>query len=630
METTHPLLKTFLLLALISSLVAPPTRAADTATEKELLAVLRSEAPAADKAITCKRLAIVGSDAAVADLAKLLTDPQLASWARIALEAIPGAASDEALRTAAYSLEGNLLVGTINSIGVRRDAGAVDLLTSRLTDKNEDVASAAAIALGKIGNEAATKALRQSLAAAPAKVRSAIAQGCILCAERLLAAKQGAQAAEIYDEIRKAEVPKPRMIEATRGAILARNQEEGIALLLEQFRSPDKSLFQIALSTAREFPGSEVDKSLAAELAKSAPDRAALLVQAMADRKQTVVLPAVLTAAQRGAKPVRLAAIAALGRVGDESCLASLLKIALEGDKDLAGAAKATLADLPDSKADAQVLALLPGAEGKMYPLLIEVVGLRRIDATPTLIKALDSNDAAVRAAALSALGETVTLQQLPLLVTQAVTPKHSEDAAAAQQALKAAAVRMPDREGCAAELAMGIDRTSSTATKTTLLQTLGAMGGTKALATVGAAARSSDPELQDVSSKLLGEWMTDDAGPVLLDLVKSAPGDKYQSRALRGYIRICRQFVMPDKQRAEMCQKAFDVCRKPDEQRLVLEVLRRYPNKESLKLAIKAIKVPELKNDATELTLFIAKQLDSKGVNVKDELLKAGLDAKL
>ena len=138
-----------------------------------------------------------------------------------------------------------------------------------------------------------------SLATAPVKVRSAIAEGCVLCAERLWADGKSAEAAEIYDEVRKAEVPKQRLLEATRGAILARNQE-GIPLLLEQFRSPDKGLFQLALSTAREFPGGQVDKALAAELASATPERAALMIHAMADRKETVVLAAVLKAAEQG------------------------------------------------------------------------------------------------------------------------------------------------------------------------------------------------------------------------------------------------------------------------------------------------------------------------------------------
>ena len=180
--------------------------------EKELLAVLRSDAPPAEKAITCKRLAIHGSSAAVLDLAKLLPDVQLSSWARIALEAIPGEAADEALRSATDSLQGKLLVGTINSIGVRRDAHAVNVLTTRLQDKDAEVASAAAVALGHIGNSAAAQSLQRSLAIGPIKVRSAVAEGGILCAERLFSDGKSAEATEIYDEVREADLPKQRII----------------------------------------------------------------------------------------------------------------------------------------------------------------------------------------------------------------------------------------------------------------------------------------------------------------------------------------------------------------------------------------------------------------------------------
>src|SRR5688572_15059062 len=75
------------------------------AKEADLIEVLKSgEKP--DKALACKQLAIYGTDKAVPELAKLLSDAELASWARIALEAIPGAAPDEALTKAAGSLEG--------------------------------------------------------------------------------------------------------------------------------------------------------------------------------------------------------------------------------------------------------------------------------------------------------------------------------------------------------------------------------------------------------------------------------------------------------------------------------------------------------------------------------------------
>ena len=599
--------------------------AASPEKEQELLAVLRSDAPSGDKAIACKNLAIYGSSAAVADLAKLLPDAQLSSWARTALESIPGQEADEALRTATNSLEGRLLVGTINSVGVRRDANSVEALVPRLQHTDAEVASAAAVALGRIGNVAAADSLRKALAAAPANVRTSIAEGCVLCAERLMAEGKAADAVAIYDEVRGAEVPMQRIVEATRGAILARGQD-GIPLLLEQFQSPQKPLFQLALTTAREFPGGEIDKALVAELNRATPDRAALVVQAMADRPDTVVLAEVLKAAEQGPKEVRLSAIDALGRVGDLSCLDPLLKMALDADADLSQTAKVTLAEVPGERIDTQILALLESAKGKMYPLLLQLVGQRRIDAVPELLKAIDHSDKDVRSAALIALGETVRLPKLPVLISQVVSPKHREDAPVALQALKAASIRMPDREACATELAAAVDRTKAVPTKISLLDILGAMGGTKALAAIGAAAKSNDPQLQDSSSRLLGEWMTEDAAPVLLDLAK-IPTNPYNIRALRGYIRIARQFVLPEEQRAEMCQKAFDAASQTAEKKLVLEVLKRYPSLDTLKQAINAMKVVELKDDATQATLVIAQKLGAKGVDVKDMLNGAGLD---
>src|SRR6218665_1819132 len=68
--------------------------------EAELIALLQSDAAPAEKALACKNLAVHGSNKAVPELAKLLANDQLASWARIPLEVIPGSEADEALRNA--------------------------------------------------------------------------------------------------------------------------------------------------------------------------------------------------------------------------------------------------------------------------------------------------------------------------------------------------------------------------------------------------------------------------------------------------------------------------------------------------------------------------------------------------
>jgi HEAT repeat protein len=592
----------------LSSIAFGQDKAVSMTSEPDLIALIGSDAVGADKAMACKRLAIFGSDKSVPALAKLLTDEQLASWARIALEAIPGKASDEALITASQSLNGKLLIGVINSLGVRHDVTSVAVLVKRLQDSDTDVASASAVALGKIGNKEASDTLRKSLAKAPEKVRSAIAEGCVLCAERYLSQGESILATTMYDEVRAADVPKQRVVEATRGAILAR-KEKGIPLLLEQIRSGDKKLFEVGLRTAREIPGREVGAAMVAELPKATPQRAALIVQALADMKGSVDLPTIVKIASDGPKEVRLAAIGAIGRIGNASSVSPLLAFALEHDSDLLQSAKTALVDIQDEGVTKEIISRLPQSTGEMQQVLINVVGQRRIEATNDLVKALDSADQKVRSAALDSLGRTVPQSQFGILIAQAVAPKNADDIAAAQQALKMAAVRMPDREACAAEIAKSM-QSNSVATKSMLLEISAAVGGSNALKTVGTAASDADPAMKDVSSRLLGDWMTIDAAPVLLDLAKARPVDKFQTRAMRGYIRIARQFVMSEADRVDMCTKAWEAATpQVAEQKLVLEILKRYPSVGGLKIAIEAVK-SEVKEDATQAVQMILTKL--------------------
>ena len=614
----------FLAAICAQTVVATAANGPDPAKEKELIAVLRSGQPA-DKALACKKLATQGSRECVPELAKLLADEQLASWARIALEAIPDPAVDEALRTSLPSLQGRLAIGAINSIGVRRDAGAVEQLTRRLKDQQADVASAAAVALGRIGNPAATQALRQSLAAAVQPVRNAVAEGCVLCAERMSADHKASEAAELYDLVRRADVSKPRKLEATRGAILARGAA-GAPLLVEQIKSSDKAFWNLGLTVARELPGREAADALTAELSQASPDRAALLLGALADRQDFTVSAGVLAAAKSGDKALRLAAIGVVGRSGDATSLAPLVEISTDADDEIAQAAMSALATLNDDRVNAELLARLERAEGKSLRALIQVVGVRRVSATPALVKTLDHSDAAIRATALAALGETVSARELPVLVHQVVAAKHAEDLPAAKKALRAAAVRMPDRESCAAELAAAIPKTT-TANQTALLEILGAMGGPKALETIGQTMKSGSPELQDTGSRVLGEWMNVDAAPVLLDLAKTAKNDKHQVRALRGYIRLARQFAMPDAQRAEMCRNALAASDRAEEQKLVMAVLERYPSAETLRVAASAANNPALKEDAHRVAMAIAQKLGGGADGVKELLTQIGVD---
>jgi HEAT repeat protein len=160
------------------------------------------------KAIACKKLAFVGGKEAVQPLAGLLSHPQLACYARFGLEPNPDPSVDEALRAALPKLKGKLQVGVITTIGVRKDAKALDALTRLIDDSDPMVAGAAAASVGMIGGMQASRALQSALAKPQAPVFPVAARATLLCAESLIASNRP-RAMELYGLMSATTMPEP-------------------------------------------------------------------------------------------------------------------------------------------------------------------------------------------------------------------------------------------------------------------------------------------------------------------------------------------------------------------------------------------------------------------------------------
>ena len=544
--------------------------------ERAAISVLQSGAPPA-KAAACKQLAIYGTKDAVPALAALLPDAQLASWARIALEAIPDPAADEALRDAAGKLQGRLLVGVINSIGVRRDAKAIDLLARRLKGDDVEAASAAAVALGRIGGAAAVEVLEPLLAGGPAEVRPAAAEGCVLCAERFLADGNRAEAVRLYDAVRKADVPQQRRLEAIRGAILAR-QAAGVPLLVEQLKSPDKALFRIGLSTARELPGGEATDALVALMGETTPDRQALLLLALADRGDAKALPAVVKAAASGPIQARTAAMGALERIGNASCVPVLLDVMLSGDAQMAQMARATLAKLPGPDVDAGLAASLPQAKGKVRQAVIELAGQRRVVAAlPAIVGCVEDADAGVRTAAVDAIGALGEARHAADLVRAIQKTGDVQEQAGIEKALMAISGRAG--AACAAHL-MPLARSDDRALRVIALHALATAGGPDALAAVKSAVDDKEETVQDEAVRTLSTWPSrwpDDAAVTapLLAVARSAKKPQHQVLAIRGLLQYVQGAKnLQDAERLARVKDVLPLVARPEEKRIVISVL--------------------------------------------------------
>ncbi|MCM2373386.1 HEAT repeat domain-containing protein [Aporhodopirellula aestuarii] len=589
-------------------------------SETEMIAILTSEdTPKADKAITCKRLAVFGSADCIDSVASLLPDPELNSWARIALEAIDDPSSETALLNAVSTTEGLPLVGVIQSLGVKRSADAVDALTEKLASEDELVAKAAAMSLGKIGGNAAIDGLKNALADSRMNVRSVVAEGLIRCAEAAVTAssESSAEATALYDLVLETELPNPRKVEATRGAILSRGRD-GIDLLVQSLNSDNKRIRYIALTAARELSGYGVSDALLAARDRVPKTQAALYVIALGDRGESSMLDAMLETIQKPANTdtqidIKTAALGVVARIGNATCLDALIAAATDSNDVVASAGQSALAIVGDEQVDAEIVSRAKKVQGIELEALIQAIGARRISAIDTLVSAVDNQDTSIAIAAMTALGNVATIDELPILIERAMGTQSGvteSSKTAALKALRAACVRMSDDAECVALLESAMAKYGRDE-QLVIVETFAEMGGPDALAAIEKAAMSSSLDLQNAATRLLGGWMTVDAADVLMR-ISQQPNHVYRIRAVRGYLRIVRQFRMPQKQRNEMTAAAVAIADRDDEKRLILDAASRYPSVAMLKIAVELSEQASIENEAQAVALQIAQKLES------------------
>lgn len=417
--------------------------AAIAADEAQLIAVLQSDAGQKEKADACRELAHVGTRRAVPALAALLGDEKLSHMARYALEPNPDPAASAALRDALSKVKGRPLLGVIGSLGVRRDAKAVDALAGLLASADSDTARAAARALGNIGTLQAAKAIEAALDAAPAAAEVDFCEGLFRSAEALAGEGQSAESQAIFDRLRDRKgAPQQVRAGALRGAILSRGKQ-GIPLMLEAIRGADYVLTAAAARTSMEMPGPEVTAALAGELARLPADKQVLLIGALGNRGDASAGPALLSLAAKGPDAVRLAAIRNVTRLGYGPAVALLAELSLSGQGELASAARDCLSGFSGKDADAAIAGMLADKAAAVRSLAVEIIGQRKAgQAMASLLKAAADEEQSVRLAALKALRDQAGEAELPELLAILVRARSAADTQAAEGVLGALCAR--------------------------------------------------------------------------------------------------------------------------------------------------------------------------------------------
>ena len=584
-------------LLLAGSTVSFAQTVASQQDEPKLIAVLKNpDASQKEKADACRQLAIIGTKDAVAPLAAMLGDEKLSHMARYALEPIRDPAVDEALRDALGKLKGMPLVGVIGSIGVRRDAEAVQPLLQLLMQNEAGpyAMSAALRALGQIGTVAAAEVLKVSLDHAPPEGMPDVYEGLFRCAERFAAEGNRGAAIEIYDMLRARNASHQVRAGALRGAILARGSE-GVALLREHLRSDDYILFSAACQTSLEMPGPEVTQALTAVVNQPPADKQILVIWTLGKRGDATALPALFALAQKGETAVRLEAIRALPQIDHISAVPVLVELLGNTDAKIAEAAQDSLAALSGDEIDTAIVAMLESGQSSQRLVALDLMGRRRMTKSiPTLLKAAGGDDAKVRPAAIRKVGELGSIKDLPALLDVLMATTEREDLDAAERALSAVCIKTDDPQSQAGKLTSLLGR-AKPAQKAALLRVLGIVGGPEALTAVRAATKDTNAQVSDAAVRALCSWKTADAAPDLIALAKTSNEPSRKTAALQGYINLVRDDSLSTEQKLAMCKQAAELTTRIEDKKLFLGVLGTVPSAEALAMAM-----THLDNEAT------------------------------
>jgi type 1 glutamine amidotransferase/HEAT repeat protein len=585
--------------------------AGDPALRKSLAAamtrMLASEATVDGKRFLCGQLSLIGSQEEVPALAALLADKDLAMDARAALARIPGEAALAAMRAAAEKASGSTLIGLINTLGERRDAKAVEIISRRLSGADAAAAGAAVDALAKIGGADAAKALSAAAGRLPAELQPALANAMVLAAESLLAAGNAAEAAAIYKDMSAPDKPKHVRMAAFPG-LVACQKDKAAALLKEALSSEDPAIQSAAIRCARGFGDGALTAVLAEQLPKMPAVVQVKMLAALADRGDPSALAAVTAATKSGDPAVQMAALAALGALGNADTVAYLAGWAAESSGADRLVAHASLVRLRGDDIEPALIRLVrEGAPAIRRAAIAALQARVARAAVPALIQAAEGADRSVAEEALKALAGLADAKDCASLVALFKKPASAAVRPAIEGALVAVIRRTGSSDATVASAAAAMAG-AETATRASLVRVIGRVGGAAALAAVRDALKDPDAEVRDAAIRALAEWQDASALPELLEVARSARGAQPKALALRGFARLAAEAKdRPPEQLAPMMADAMKLAERPEERKALLGAMAKVPTLQTMNLAAAELKDAALAGEAALAAVQIA-----------------------
>jgi len=565
--------------------------------ETRLLQFLQSDATVAGKQAVCQQLSLIATEASVPVLGAMLMHPETAEMARYALARIPGPRASDALRKALTGTSGSAAIGIVNSLGQRRDSNAVPVLRSLLLSSDAGIAQAAIHALGDIGSRPALEALSAVKEKVAGPLQPAVLEAYLECAGRLAQSGNRNEASTAYRRLLAEQAPSMIRVAALIG-LAGVEGKNALPTLSAEVGAKDPQVQNAAIRLVTSIPGRDSTVALMDRFGSLPSTGQVRLLAALAEHGDATARPVVTQAAKSDSVIVRAAALAALGKLGNENSVGLLAEAAASGQAMEQTAARQSLYGLAGPGIDSAIVAAIGSSAGKTKAELILAAGERgNMAAADALIQAARGPDPEVRRNALRALRNVAGSAQVPALIEMVETAEATDPRDAAQ-ALAAALKRSPPPE--MNQVVSAYRATAALAPRLALIDAMGQVSSREALPLLRDGLRDSSPEIVRGAILALTGWADPAPLPDLLAAAKTNADPALQVLSLRGCLKlIAAPSERPIAESARLLAEVMALAKQPAEKKAVLALLPAYPCDQALRVAEDALGDPTVANEA-------------------------------
>jgi HEAT repeat protein len=403
-------------------------------------------------------------------------------------------------------------------------------------------------------------------------------------------------------------------------------QEEFVQLIVKLIGDQDKEFRAAGLEQVRTAArGPAFTQLFAAQLTKLDPAGQIALLDALADRGDHTARAAALELFKSSSdENVQAAAIRALGKLGEAADVPLLVKTLSAESAANRNAARRSLIEIPVATVNQAVAADLLTASPSAHGALIEVLATRRARGQfPALIAASVDENARVRRAAMAALGQLGTPEQIARMLPGVLKARKGfeRDEAEKNVALVCGQIENADQRGAAVIEALS---TVDAGQRDQLLSLLGRVGGKKLIDFVGAIATGDDGSRRLLGIEALSKWPDASVADKLFEIANRTTDGAERDQAFRAFMKVsAARDGRSDKERLARLEQGIKLAKTPAEVSLVINRVRTAYDVDSVRFVLPYVDQPQFAQIACETIVEIAHHREVRDPN-KAEVDKA------